>query len=146
MMRIFDPWTLIPWKILLNPIPRVVIPDRRSLIPDPGPFQAFDLLTTLQYYNGWVFTVFCGPFTWLTPLRDSFAILPHEYAWACRSNCYSSPVRYTRSSFSTLDMSGQLLRQLKTCREQEAIWKVNRFETIKGVVWSYLPVNLLWNL
>ena len=101
----FDPWSQQWWEFLI-PDPWFHEKYRWSrshalwfqiptiVIPDPVPFQAFDLVTTLQYYNGWVFTVFCGPFTWLTPLRDSFAILPHEYAWGCRSMCYSSPVRY----------------------------------------------------
>ena len=42
----FDPWTrflllawsLVSWKTLLIPIPRVVIPDPEAVIPDPGPF------------------------------------------------------------------------------------------------------------
>ena len=33
-------WSLIPWKTLLIPIPRVVI-------PDPGPFWAFDSLSDI---------------------------------------------------------------------------------------------------
>ena len=59
MTRILTPEpakNLIPDSIKNTAYPDPTRYDSRSQVCDPWsrPFQAFDLLTTLQYYNGWV--------------------------------------------------------------------------------------------